>query len=485
MTFTKDCGIAAEALEAFAARAGRREGPVITQVPMAELAGRLQLERLITEGGLSGDALAQFLDTYLASATRLQHPHYMAHQVAVPHQASAIAALVDGFTNNAMAIYEMGPPAATIEHVVVNWMLAKAGWRPAPFPGEARREAGNGGGVHAHGGGVLTHGGSLANLTVLLAARGRVAPNAWTEGTPPNLVVVAPKVSHYSIARAVGILGLGQNAVRHAPADAQGRLVPEELGPFIDGLRREGSEILAVVASGCSTALGLYDRLREIATVTRDRGVWLHVDGAHGASALVSLRLRGLLDGLELADSLIWDAHKMLRTSVLSAAVLVRDARDLDGAFREEASYLFHDKEQPGYDFVHRTVECTKAALGLKVFAALAAEGEKGMAAFVERQTELAKSAAAFLRVQPGITVAVKPETSIVCFRLDGDDALQLEIRKCLTARGEHYISTTEAMGRRWLRLALMNPATELRDVETLLEEIREHARAISSTRGC
>lgn len=473
MSFAKDCAIAADALEAFAARALHRDGPVITQAPMKDLASRLDLGRLIRDGGLTGDVLARFLDTYLAAATRLVDPRYMAHQVAVPQPASAIAALVDGFTNNAMAIYEMGPPAATIEHAVLGWMLAKAGWRPAPFPGEAQPTG-------PHGGGVLTHGGSLANLTVLLAARGRVAPNAWTEGTPRNLVILAPSTSHYSIARAAGILGLGQNALRHPPCDGDGRLVPAQLGPFIDALRRDGSEILAVVANACSTALGLYDRLRDTGEVCRDRGVWLHVDGAHGASALVSERLRGHLDGLELADSLIWDAHKMLRTSVLAAAVLVRDARDLDGAFREEASYLFHDKDQPGFDFLHRTVECTKAALGLKIFAALAAEGERGMAAFVERQTELAKAAAAWLRAQPGVTVAVEPETSIVCFRLDGDDALQLELRKRLTARGEHYISTTEAKGRRWLRLALMNPATEMRDVETLLVEIREHAAAIS-----
>ena len=473
MSFAKDCAIAAEALEAFAARAGTREGPVITQPPMRQLADNLDLDRLIRDGGLTGDALAQFLDTYLASATRLVHPRYMAHQVAVPQPTSAIAALVDGFTNNAMAIYEMGPPAATIEHVVLDWMLAKAGWRPAPFPGESRPP-------EPHGGGVLTHGGSLANLTVLLAARGRVAPKAWAEGTPRNLVILAPATSHYSIARAAGILGLGQNALRHPPCDGDGRLVPAQLGPFIDNLRRDGSQILAVVANACSTALGLYDRLRDIAEVCRDRAVWLHVDGAHGASALVSERLRRHLDGLELADSLIWDAHKMLRTSVLAAAVLVRDASDLDGAFREEASYLFHDKDQPGFDFLHRTVECTKAALGLKIFAALAAEGERGMAAFVERQTDLARTAAAWLRAQPGISVAVEPETSIVCFRLDGDDALQLEIRKRLTARGEHYISTTEAKGRRWLRLAFMNPATEMRDVETLVDEIREHAKAIA-----
>ena len=102
------------------------------------------------------------------------------------------------------------------------------------------------------------------------------------------------------------------------------------------------------------------------------------------ASALLGEGTRALLDGVELADSLVWDAHKLMRTPTLCAAVLLRDARDLDGAFKQEASYLFHDKEQPGVDFIHRTVECTKAGLGLRFFAVLAALGEEGLARYVQ-----------------------------------------------------------------------------------------------------
>ncbi|MBF0374160.1 MAG: hypothetical protein HQL39_12170, partial [Alphaproteobacteria bacterium] len=137
-----------------------------------------------------------------------------------------------------------------------------------------------------------------------------------------------------------------------------------------------------------------------------------------------------------------------------------------------EASYLFHDKDKPGFDFIHRTVECTKSALGLRLFMVLAAEGEAGLARFVDRQFDLAKAAARLLRARPGIEVAVEPEANIVCFRVEGDDARQLDIRRRLTARGEHYVSTAEFRGRRWLRLALMNPATELPDIESLLAEI-------------
>ena len=268
-------------------------------------------------------------------------------------------------------------------------------------------------------------------------------------------------------------MGLGRAAIRHAPVDDVGRIDPARLSLCLEEVIGGGLRPIAVIANACSTALGLYDPLREISEVCRQHGVWLHVDGAHGASVLISPRLRHLLDGVEHANSLTWDAHKMLRSSTVCAAVLVRDHRHLDQAFQDEASYLFHDKDQPGFDFIHRTVECTKAALGLKLFFALAYEGETAIAATIERQTDLASAAAAYLRAEDGIEVAVEPQSNIVCFRFDGDDAAQLELRRRLTEAGLFYISSTEALGQRWLRLALMNPWTELRDIEALIEELR------------
>ena len=470
MALRTNCAIALKALKTFSDQALKRRSPVIRQTPMADLEKGLNLKRLMAEGGLRGETLRAFLGTYLDAATRLHHPGYMAHQVAVPHPMGAVAALVDAFTNNPMAIYEMGPSAATIEYAVVNWMLEKIGWQPMPLPGSAVTAG-------IHGGGVLTHGGSLANLTVLAAARGRAAANAWHQGNPGNLVLVAPRGCHYSITRAAGILGLGRKAVIDAPTDADGRLDPARLAQCVTELRQGGSKVMAVVANACSTAVGLYDPLREVGEICRDLDVWLHVDGAHGASALVSDRHRPLLDGIELARSVVWDAHKMLRTPNLCAAILVRDHRDLDGAFQEDASYLFHEKDQPGFDFIHRTVECTKAALGLKVFFALAADGEAGIAAFIDRQTALAKTAAGMLRTAPGFEVAVEPQSNIVCFRVDGDDDLQLGLRRRLVEAGKHYVSSAEFQGRRWLRLVLMNPATEVHDIGELIDEIRQLLR--------
>ena len=470
MSFLSDARIVTRALDRFYRESVRRGGRVISQAPIEDLVEGLGLHDFARQGGLRGRNLARFLDRYLESCTRLHHPAYMAHQVAVPAYAGALGALVDGFTNNAMAIYEMGPAAAAIEFFVVNWMIGKVGWTPAPSP----RETSTG----AHAGGVLTHGGSLANLTALLAARTHLAPDSWEKGSPANLAVLAPQESHYSVARAAGLLGIGRNGLYELEVDVNGRVIPDRIPAAFARVEADGRRPMALVANACSTALGLYDPLAEIAAACRERGVWLHADGAHGASALLSERHRGLLRGVEQADSLVWDAHKLMRTPTLCAAVLVRDARTLDGAFQQEASYLFHDKEQPGVDFIHRTVECTKAGLGLRFFAVLASQGEEGLARYVERQFALAREACSFISALPDFECPVLPEANILCFRINGDDALQIAVRDALIADGSFYLSTAELNGRRFLRASFMNPDTTLRDVRRMTERVRQAAAA-------
>ena len=482
VSFSAEFQGAVTALEAYARGAVAREGRAIRQPALSGLVEALGVEKLIADGGLHGRRFEQFLETYLSAATRLHHPGTMSHQVAVPQPMGALGAFIDAFTNNSASIYEMGPSAGALEFAILNWMLGKVGWTPSPVPGGITGDVGSGPGEY--GGGILTHGGSLANLTALMAARSRAAPDAWRDGLPREFVIVAPAASHYSIGRAVDILGLGRGALKPAPVDPNGRILPGQLGNYLAALNREGSKVLAFVANACATAAGLFDPLRETAQVCARAGVWLHVDGAHGASALLSERHRVLLDGVELADSIVWDAHKMLRTPSNCTAVLVRDHRWLDSAFHQEASYLFHDKDQPGVDFIHRSVECTKAGLGLKLFLVLAAEGEAGAARFVERQVELAKNAARFIASRPGLELAVEPEFNILCFRAAGDDELQLEIRRLLLERGEHFISTTEFRGSRWLRLSLMNPATAMQDIEALVNEVEGYAARIAGERA-
>jgi L-2,4-diaminobutyrate decarboxylase len=463
MTFLSDLQIVAEALDRQIEMARARAVPVLAQRPMAAIIEDLQLDRFARGGGLEGEALRQFMDRYLPTIINLHQPGYLGHQVAVPHPTSALGSLIDGLTNNPMAIYEMGPGAAAIESFVLDWMLKKIGWA-TPGSGHQSDEA--------VGGGVLTHGGSLANLTALIAARSSVRPDAWREGNPGDLALMAPASNHYSIERAAGILGLGTNNIYRVPTDARGAIDPQSLPATLARIRSDGKTPMALVANACSTPVGIYDRLRPIGEFCREQGIWLHVDGAHGATALLSPVYRHLMDGVELASSLTWDAHKMMRTPSVCAALLVRDQRTIDTAFDQDASYLIHDRDQPGFDFLHRTVECTKSGMGLKFFLTLGALGEEGLARYVERQYGLAAQAYDYLKGLDWVETPEAPQANILCFRVAGSDARQLELRKRILAQGDFYITSTLFADQRYLRLVFMNPDTTLDDVKRLLDQV-------------
>ena len=466
MSFLSDAKLILNLLNKYRQESRTAKKPVITQNPLKKIIADLKLDSYIRNGGLSDEHLRVFVQYYLSTTTRLHHPAYMAHQVATPHYAGALGALIDSFTNNPMAIYEMGPGAASIEYAVINWLLDKVGWQQAPLNVQSPEIQ------EPWAGGVLMHGGSLANLTALIAARKKIVPDVWKKGNPDDLAILAPAECHYSISRAAGILGIGQDAIYQLEVDARGAVRPDRLPAAYERVKQDSKRLFALVANACGTAVGVYDPLQEIGEFCNQNKIWMHVDGAHGASALLSEKLRDRLRGVAQADSLTWDAHKLLQTPVLCAALLVRNHTNLDTAFEQEASYLFHDKAQPGFDFIHRTIECTKAGLGLKMFLVLAALGEQKLAEYLERQFDLTVEAYQYINSKKDFTCPVKPESNILCFRINGSDELQLKIRKSLTAQGDFFISTTTFKGQRYLRIVLMNPHTRIEEIQSLIETI-------------
>jgi L-2,4-diaminobutyrate decarboxylase len=419
--------------------------------PPKELAQRLGLARWIRDGGMTQDDYRAFLDVYLAEGTRLHHPSCMGHQSAAPDFPAALADFIHGATNNPMAIYEMGASAATVEFEVLRWMVDKVGFGPG-------------------GSGVLTHGGSLANLTAMLAARAAAVPEAWAQGVPADLALLVSPSAHYSLTRAAGILGLGERAIFPLPADGLDRIDVSRLPEVLEDVRRAGRRPMALVASACSTGTGLYDDLRPIGEFCREHGIWYHVDGAHGASALLSDTHRHLLDGLELADSMIWDAHKMLRTSSVAAAVLVKREADLAQAFQQDASYIFYGEQ--GYDLVGRTVECTKAELGLKIFLNLAWRGERGLGEHVAARYATAHRLWELASERPGFSCPYEPQSNIICFRYGSGD--QAAIRRRMIDDGSFHLTSAEIGGVRHLRAAVMAPSTDDKTLLHLLDTVAD-----------
>ena len=453
----------------FVGRGRRGEGPVVRVDPVDELGRAMNLEERIAGGGANEASFVGLIEAFLAGATNLHHPGYIAHQVSVPHYASALADLISGSISNGMSVYEMGPSAGAMEIAVVDWMLGKIGWAPTGRNPDCRANP-----ETTPGGGALTHGGSLANLTAMLAARAVISPEAWEHGTPGGLVVVAPPNAHYSLSRAVASMGLGTSALVAAPVDALGRTLPEQLPEVLQRVADDGGRVMAVVANACATATGLYDPIREIGELCHDRGLWFHVDGAHGASALLHPDESRRLDGLELADSVVWDAHQLLQTSALCAAVLVRDGRTLAGAFRQEAVYVTECEREVGFDFIGQQFECTKAPLGLKIILTLALVGEVGLAENIGELWKNTRSIHDSVVSRGGFETLCEPESNILCFRCEGDDGLQTRVRKALMYEGDFLLSQADVGGRRWLRMAVMNPLTDAATADALLDRIEE-----------
>jgi L-2,4-diaminobutyrate decarboxylase len=418
----------------------------------------------------AGDLLA-LVDRVLAGANHLHHPRYVGHQVTAPLPLAALCDLVSALLNNAMAVYEMGPVSTAMERSVVTWMARQLG-----LPEGA--------------GGVLTSGGSAGNLTALLAARqAKAGYDAWGGGAHagPPLTVLVPESAHYCLARATRIMGWGEGGVTPVPVDARFRLRADALAGAKARAEAAGRRVVAVAASAGSTATGAFDPLEAVADFAERHGLWFHVDGAHGASTVLSEADRGKVRGIGRADSVVWDAHKMMLMPALATAVLFREAHRSFDAFSQEASYLFHGEDpRPWSDVGLRTLECTKEMMALKLYACLSLLGTRAFGDYVASTYRLAERFAALLEAGGDFELATPPDCNIVCFRLrpaglpEGPalDALQVRLREAVVRRGDFYLVQTRLPRGTFLRVTLIHPLTDAADLEALLARLREAAAA-------
>ncbi|MEZ5126786.1 MAG: pyridoxal-dependent decarboxylase [Thermoleophilia bacterium] len=430
------------------------------------------------ETSAAGDQFAALVRVMLERGLNLHDPRYIGHQVPAPVPLAGLFDAVGSVTNQVMAVYEMGPWASAVELAMVRELGEAIGWAPDTFSG------------------TVTHGGSLANLTALLTARNVALGESWDQGlaggaSQPAPVLLTHAEAHYSVARAAGILGLGSRQTVRVGLDTRGRMDPRRLDEELARLRAEGRPVVAVVACACATPIGAFDPLEEIAAVCRKHGVWLHADAAHGGSALLSERHRHLLAGIEHADSVVWDAHKMLFVPGLCAFVLYRDRSRVFDTFRQDAPYLF-DPAAPGladYDSGVRSVECTKRAAAFGLWGVWSLFGRQLFGDMVDVTFALGRTLHAKLTAADDFVPLHEPQCNIVVFRhvpaalgnapreRVGD--FQLELRRRIIESGEFYIVPAKHDGTGALRVAIMNPLTTPEHLDRLLDALRRHGREL------
>ena len=446
------------------------------------------------------DRFASIVQQMLDRGHNLHHPHYIGHQVPAPVPIAGLFDAVGAVTNQVMAIYEMGPWATAVERALVNRLGEQIGWQRDNFAG------------------LVTHGGSLGNLTVLLTARNVMLGGSWEDGVGfesdanrspvfkngasnplteddnvkrsnglknrPTVIVQAD--AHYSVARAAGIIGLGTKQVLRAALNSHRQLDPQRLDEQITELKAKGHPVVAVSACACATPIGAFDPLRDVAAVCRKHGVWMHVDAAHGGAALMSRRYRHLLDGVDQADSVVWDAHKMMFVPALCAFVLYRDKRHRFETFRQDAPYLF-DPSAPGmaeYDSGMLTLECTKRAAAYGLWGTWSLFGESLFEDLVDVTFDLGRVFYNKLLAADDFVPLHEPQCNIVAFRhvptvmkdapLEVIGAFQRELRRRVIESGKFYIVQTNLGGCGALRVTIINPLTTADDLDELLSTLRE-----------
>lgn len=422
------------------------------------------------------DRMAQLARQFLDTGNRLHSPHYMGHQVPPPVPIAGMFEALSSTANVPTGVFEMGPFSSAVERAMVQKLGAYLGWEGLDFDG------------------IVTHGGSAANLTAILAARNVRLSGSWQKGVAAasrggrRPAILCSAESHYSVARAAAIVGLGADQVIKAPTDSLRKLDSSRLESLLDQTARDGRDVFCVVGSSCTTPTGAFDPLEAIADVCRKRGLWFHVDAAHGGGLLLSRKYRHLLQGADKADSVTWDAHKMMFVPALCTFLFYRDKRHSFQAFDQDAPYLFAKDANPTLEFdsAVRTLECTKRPLAMALWSLWCVFGPQVFEALVDRTIDLAREFHGMLSEACDFEPLHRPECNILCFRYlpeklrgasqEQVSLLQTTIRRKLIESGDFYITATRIDGAMALRVTLMNPLTDRGHLEALMQAVRESA---------
>lgn len=358
--------------------------------------------------------------------------------------------------------------AAECERQVIRWLAEIAG-----FPETAS--------------GTLTSGGSMANIIGLTVARNRASGIDLREeglaALPRPLRFYASDQVHGCHQKAVELLGLGNRSLRRVPTGADCRMDIGALAAAIAEDRASGWQPACVIATAGTVNSGAVDPLREIAALARAEGLWFHVDGCIGALARLSDRHRGLLDGMDLADSLAMDPHKNLHVPFEAGCALVRDARAHFASFALHSEYL--DASLRGIAaadwLLDLGLQTSRGYRALKIWMMLKEHGAARFGRIIGRNIDQAQRLAARIDAEPRLSRLAPVTLDILCFRYDpggmtpeARTALNLEIMMRLQERGLAAFSDSTIHGEHWLRAAICNHRTTDEDLDLALDAVIE-----------
>ena len=407
----------------------------------------------ITPEGIGGkEALRIFADVFSEATISTDQPRNWAFVPAAPTKASVLFDLVVGASSIIGSTWIDGAGAIYAENEAIRWLADLAGYGP-------------------DAGGVFVSGGSAGNLSGLVTGRDK-ALRARDGRRPPRWSIVATDEAHSSIVSAAKVMDVDIVTV---PADERGRLTGEALADTIAGLDphvRDG--LFAVLATAGTTNAGIVDDLAGAADVAEREGLWFHIDGAYGGAGLAAPSIRGLYDGIERADSIVIDPHKLLFSPFDCAALLYREPLVAARAHMQEASYLDETAEVELWSPAHYAYHLTRRVRGLPFWFSLATYGTDAYRDAVEEVLKLTLDTAEEIRTRDDLELLEEPEISVVLFRRKGWSADDYHDWCAeLLADETAFILPTTWKGERVMRFCYVNPRTTMDDVRTVLDRMR------------
>ena len=434
---------------------------------VSELAALIN-SNFLPEQGLSSDQIAANFRSVVSNSVAVSDMGTIAHLHCPPLLASLAAEVVISALNQSMDSFDQAPIATIVEQKLVRWLCAQAG-------------------LPATADGTFTAGGSQSNYMGLLLARDAFLNKQWNwsaqkRGLHPDsgrLRILCSEVAHFTVEKSAAQLGLGTDAVVRVATDHQFRMSLPALRKEIDQLQAQSLLPMAIVATAGTTDFGSIDPIADIAQIARPAGAWLHVDAAYGGALLFSPRQRGRLAGLEAADSVSIDFHKLFWQPIPCSVFLLADAQQFD-LIKMHADYLNPEAhEAVGIpDLVTKSVLTSRRFDALKLWISFQTLGREKLAQMIHRTISLANHAAEVIRRNPRLELMCEPQLSTVVFRVrpispDIDsDQLSARIRQQLFHTGRAVIGHTRVRNHPCLKFTCMNPAAHETDLEALIEQI-------------
>ncbi|KAJ6438217.1 glutamate decarboxylase [Purpureocillium lavendulum] len=429
-----------------------------------------RLRQLSTPGPPSD--INQVIDDAFAIAdfrARMSHPRAMAF---IPSPVSPYAWVGDMLASafNTFAGSRLqGSGSSIVEKTMIDWLAAKVG-----LPDTA--------------GGIFVSGGSMGNLLAMALAR----DHRLSRGQQASGVIYVSEQTHHSVSKGLRILGFHSSQIHHIPSDDGFRLDPARLAAAIRADREAGLVPFVVVASCGTTNTGAIDPMTEIAKVCKRHGMWLHVDGAYGASAALSATHSHLTAGLCHADSISWDAHKWLFQTYNCGILLVRDRTTLLESFASQGDYLrdaLADDEVP--NFWDCGLELTRGDRAMRLWFTLRVIGEKRFGEMIDHGFALAEAAEEELGRLRDWEIVSPASMAILAFRFaPGDktdaerDELNVGISKRLVAENVAGVLTTKLRGVVVMRMCAISPALGVDEMRGIVQQVDKLARGVYGDAG-